>query len=72
MPTTCPHERVPLRKLQAIPGFTFHKLDISEKSIIEQFKNERFDGCHQPGGAGGGESERQNPWVYFEATSPGP
>ena len=24
-----------LRKLQTLPGFTFHKLDISDKSIID-------------------------------------
>ena len=25
-----------LRKMQALPGFTFHKLDISDKLIIDQ------------------------------------
>ena len=27
-----------LRRLQTLPGFTFHKLDVSDKSIIEKFK----------------------------------
>ena len=33
-----------LNKLQALEGFTFHKRDISEKSILDQFKNHQFDG----------------------------
>src|SRR5688572_33441960 len=33
-----------LRKMQAMPGFNFHQQDISDKSIIDQFKNEKFDG----------------------------
>ena len=31
-----------LRRLQALPGFTFHKLDISEKSVIDHFKGEKL------------------------------
>ena len=29
-----------LKKLQALKGFTFHKRDISDKSVIDLFKNE--------------------------------
>ena len=29
-----------LRRLQALPRFTFHKLDISEKSVIDHLKSE--------------------------------
>jgi UDP-glucuronate 4-epimerase len=32
-----------LKRLQALKGFTFHKLDISDKSIIAQFKGQNFD-----------------------------
>ena len=31
-----------LNRLQAMDGFTFHKLDISDKSIIEHFKDNKF------------------------------
>jgi nucleoside-diphosphate-sugar epimerase len=32
-----------LKHLRNIPGFSFHKLDVSERSVIEQFKHETFD-----------------------------
>jgi UDP-glucuronate 4-epimerase len=45
-----------LGRLQAMPGFTFHQLDISNKSVIDHFKTEKFDGvmnmleiCRQTG-----------------------
>jgi len=56
-----------LRKLQAIPGFSFHKLDISEKSIIEQFKNDRFDAVINLAARAGVRSSVENPWVYLES-----
>jgi len=60
-----------LRKLQAIPGFTFHKLDISEKSIIEQFKNDRFDAVINLAARAGVRSSVENPWVYLESNVTG-
>ena len=33
-----------LKKMQAMKGFSFHRLDISDKTIIEQFKGQKFDG----------------------------
>ena len=33
-----------LKKLQALPGFTFHKQDISQKSVIDHFKDHQFEG----------------------------
>jgi len=32
-----------LRRLQAMPGFTFHELDISNKSIIAHFEDQKFE-----------------------------
>ncbi len=33
-----------LQRLQSMDGFTFHKLDISDKSIIDHFTGQKFDG----------------------------
>jgi UDP-glucuronate 4-epimerase len=33
-----------LRKLQESPEFTFYKLDISDKSIVDRFKDQKFEG----------------------------
>ena len=33
-----------LKKLQAMDGFDFRKLDISDRSILEHFKEDKFDG----------------------------
>ena len=32
-----------LKKLQALKGFTFHKWDVADRSIIEKFKGEKFE-----------------------------
>jgi len=54
-----------LRRLQAMPGFTFHRLDISDKSIIEQFKAERFDAVVNLAARAGVRASVENPWVYI-------
>ncbi len=56
-----------LRKLQAMPGFTFHKLDISEKSIIDQFKDERFDGVINLAARAGVRYSVEDPWIFVES-----
>lgn len=56
-----------LQKMQAMPGFTFHKLDISDKSIIEQFKNEKFDGVINLAARAGVRYSVENPWVFVES-----
>ena len=33
-----------LKNLQSMDGFTFHQLDVSDKSIVENFKGQKFDG----------------------------
>ena len=60
-----------LRKLQTLPGFTFHKLDISEKSIIELFKKDRFDAIINLAARAGVRSSVANPWVYLESNVTG-
>jgi nucleoside-diphosphate-sugar epimerase len=56
-----------LRKLQAMPGFTFHKLDISNKSIIDPFKEEKFDGVINLAARAGVRASVKDPWVYVES-----
>src|SRR6266511_1918931 len=56
-----------LGKLQAMPGFTFHKLDISNKSIIDQFKGDKFDGVINLAARAGVRASVKDPWVYVES-----
>ena len=55
-----------LRKLQAMPGFTFHKMDISNKSIIEYFKDHQFEGVINLAARAGVRASVLDPWVYVE------
>jgi len=55
-----------LRRLQALPGFTFHKLDISEKSVIDHFKSEKLDAVINLAARAGVRYSVDNPWVYVE------
>ncbi|HSK87788.1 MAG TPA: SDR family NAD(P)-dependent oxidoreductase [Anaerolineales bacterium] len=56
-----------LRKLQAMPGFVFHKLDISNKSIVDQFRNDRFDGVINLAARAGVRYSVEDPWAYVES-----
>ncbi|MFN3490856.1 MAG: SDR family NAD(P)-dependent oxidoreductase, partial [Anaerolineales bacterium] len=55
-----------LKRLQTHKGFTFHKLDISEKSIIEKFKQEKFDAVINLAARAGVRYSVDNPWVFVE------
>jgi len=55
-----------LRRLQALPGCTFHKLDISEKSVIDHLKSESFDAVINLAARAGVRYSVDNPWVYVE------
>ncbi len=55
-----------LRRLQALPGFTFHRLDISEKSVIDHLKSESFDAVINLAARAGVRYSVDNPWVYVE------
>jgi nucleoside-diphosphate-sugar epimerase len=56
-----------LQKLQALPGFTFYKLDISNKSIIDSFQEEKFDGVINLAARAGVRASVKDPWVYVES-----
>ena len=60
-----------LGKLKDLPGFSFHKLDISEKSTIEKFKNDKFDAVINLAARAGVRSSVENPWVYLESNVTG-
>lgn len=55
-----------LHRLQALPGFTFYKLDIADKSIISRFKAERFDAVINLAARAGVRASVENPWVFVE------
>ena len=60
-----------LKKLQAMEGFTFHKHDISEKSAIDLFKNEKLDGVINLAARAGVRYSVENPWVFLESNITG-
>jgi UDP-glucuronate 4-epimerase len=60
-----------LKKLQALKGFTFLKHDISEKSAIDLFKNEKLDGVINLAARAGVRYSVENPWVFLESNVTG-
>lgn len=56
-----------LRRLQAMPGFTFHKLDISQKSTIDHFTSEKFAGVINLAARAGVRYSVEDPWVFVES-----
>jgi len=60
-----------LKRLMAMDGFTFYKLDISDKSIIDQFKNEKLDGVINLAAWAGVRVSVINPWIYVESNMTG-
>ncbi|MFZ5912443.1 MAG: NAD-dependent epimerase/dehydratase family protein [Chloroflexota bacterium] len=56
-----------LRRLNALPGFTFHKLDVSDKSVIERFKNDKFDAVINLAARAGVRFSVANPWIFVES-----
>ncbi|HEX9388631.1 MAG TPA: GDP-mannose 4,6-dehydratase [Anaerolineales bacterium] len=60
-----------LHKLQSMPEFTFHKLDISNKSIIDSFKEEKFDGVINLAARAGVRYSVEDPWIYVETNTIG-
>ena len=60
-----------LKKLQALKGFSFHKHDISQKSAIDLFKNEKIDGVINLAARAGVRFSVENPWVFLESNVTG-
>ena len=56
-----------LKRLQALPGFTFHKLDIAEKSIIDHFRDHQFEGVINLAARAGVRASVKDPWAYVES-----
>jgi UDP-glucuronate 4-epimerase len=56
-----------LRKLQTMPEFAFYKLDISDKSIIDQLKGYKFDGVINLAARAGVRYSVADPWVFVES-----
>ncbi|HET9914095.1 MAG TPA: SDR family NAD(P)-dependent oxidoreductase [Anaerolineales bacterium] len=55
-----------LRKLQGLPEFTFHQLDISNKAIIDLFKGQKFDGVINLAARAGVRYSVEDPWIFVE------
>jgi UDP-glucuronate 4-epimerase len=55
-----------LKRLQALPGFTFHRLDISQKSIIDTLKDYRFEGVINLAARAGVRASVRDPWAYVD------
>ncbi len=60
-----------LKKLQAMAGFTFHKADISNKAIIETFKDQKFAGVINMAAWAGVRVSVENPWIYVDSNMTG-
>jgi UDP-glucuronate 4-epimerase len=60
-----------LKKLQAMQGFKFHHADISEKSSIDLFRNEKIDGVINLAARAGVRFSVDNPWVFLESNVTG-
>jgi UDP-glucuronate 4-epimerase len=56
-----------LKKLQALQGFKFHRRDISEKSCIELFRDEKIDGVIHLAARAGVRYSVEDPWVFVQS-----
>jgi nucleoside-diphosphate-sugar epimerase len=60
-----------LKRLQSMKEFTFHQLDISDKSIIATFKNQKFEGVINLAARAGVRASVDNPWVFVDSNVTG-
>jgi nucleoside-diphosphate-sugar epimerase len=56
-----------LKGLQAMDGFTFHKLDISERATIDHFKGQKFDGVINLAARAGVRFSVGDPWTFVQS-----
>src|SRR6185369_16372542 len=56
-----------LKRLKSMDGFDFRKLDIADKSIIDIFKGEKFDGVINLAAWAGVRNSVKDPWVYVDS-----
>src|SRR5215216_3935934 len=60
-----------LKRLQAIPGFTFHKMDISDKSVITHFQDQKFEAVVNLAARAGVRASVKDPWIYVDSNMTG-
>lgn len=60
-----------LKRLRSLDGFTFHKLDISDKSVIDDLKGGKYDGVINLAAWAGVRASVRNPWIYVESNMTG-
>ncbi|GAB4415297.1 MAG: NAD-dependent epimerase [Anaerolineales bacterium] len=60
-----------LNNLQKLNGFRFYKLDISDQSILDVFRGQKFDAVINLAARAGVRASVENPWVYLESNITG-
>jgi nucleoside-diphosphate-sugar epimerase len=63
-----------LRKLQALPGFTFQKLDISDRALLDlqsPIVNQKFDAVINLAARAGVRDSIEDPWLFIESNLTG-
>jgi UDP-glucuronate 4-epimerase len=56
-----------LKRLQAMPGFTFHKVDISDKEAVFSTLGAKYDGLINLAAWAGVRASVENPWIFVES-----
>lgn len=56
-----------LKRLQSMPGFTFHRLDISDREVVFSNLKEKYDGVINLASWAGVRTSVENPWVFVES-----
>ncbi len=67
MPMTSALKEYRLGRLNALPGFTFHKLDITDKQSVFSTLTGQYDGLVNLAAWAGVRASVENPWIYVEA-----
>lgn len=64
-----------LKRLQSMPGFTFHKLDISDRESVlgprSALGGQHFDGIINLAARAGVRASVENPWMFLESNTTG-
>jgi len=57
-----------LKRLQSMPGFTFHKIDIANKhDVFLQLSGKKYDGLINLASWAGVRASVENPWIFVES-----
>jgi nucleoside-diphosphate-sugar epimerase len=60
-----------LANLQKLKGFTFHKRDIADKSVIDLLRNEKLDGVINLAARAGVRFSVEDPWAFIDSNVTG-